>query len=233
MIHSPLLSTPLFHIGPIGVSAPVVTTWAIMALLAGGAALCTRRLSLIPSKIQTVLELLVSDHRYQIRDTMQAEPQRYRALIGTLFLFILVSNWSSLLPGVEPPTAHIETDAALALIVFCATIFYGVRTRGLLRLSRHLRRTDLDHDPAQRGRADHADLLADGAPVRQRDERRVRRRYRAVARRAVRADPADGARPADRRRAGLHLHGARDGLHRRGARERSTTTSAKQQKGTP
>ena len=32
-------------------------------------------------------------------------------LIGTLFLFILAANWSSLLPGIEPPTAHMETDA--------------------------------------------------------------------------------------------------------------------------
>jgi F-type H+-transporting ATPase subunit a len=34
-------------------------------------------------------------------------------------------------PGATPPTAHIETDAALALIVLCATVFYGIRTRGM------------------------------------------------------------------------------------------------------
>jgi F-type H+-transporting ATPase subunit a len=133
MIASPLATAILFHIGPIGVSAPVVATWVIMALLAGGSAWTTRRLSLTPSKLQTVLKLAVTTIDDQIRDTMQAAPERYRALVGTLFLFILVSNWSSLLPGVEPPTAHVETDAALALIVFCATIFYGVRTRGLGR----------------------------------------------------------------------------------------------------
>ncbi|AJZ56500.1 ATP synthase F0, A subunit [Paraburkholderia fungorum] len=133
MIHSPLATEPLFHIGPVPVSAPVVTTWVIIALLWAAAALVTRRLSLTPSKAQTVLELLVDTVDAQIRDTMQAEPRRYRALIGTLFLFILISNWSSLVPGVEPPTAHVETDAALALIVFCATIFYGIRTRGLGR----------------------------------------------------------------------------------------------------
>ena len=37
-----------------------------------------------------------------------------RAFIGTLFLFIFVANWSALIPGIEPPTAHLETDAALA-----------------------------------------------------------------------------------------------------------------------
>ena len=133
MMHSPLATVPLFHLGPVPVSAPVVTTWLIIALLWAASALVTRRLAPVPSKAQAVLELLVGTVDDQIRDTMQAEPRVYRPLIGTLFLFILISNWSSLVPGVEPPTAHIETDAALALIVFCATIFYGVRTRGLGR----------------------------------------------------------------------------------------------------
>jgi len=133
MIQSPLASTPLFHLGPIPITAAVVTTWAIMVLLTLAAAACTRRLSLLPSKAQMVLELLVGTVDQQIVDTMQAAPRHYRALIGTLFLFILVSNWSSLVPGVEPPTAHVETDAALALIVFGTTIFYGIRTRGVLR----------------------------------------------------------------------------------------------------
>ena len=47
------------------------------------------------------------------------------------FLFIFTANWSSLVPGFEPPTAHIETDAALALIVFLATIWFGIRSRGV------------------------------------------------------------------------------------------------------
>jgi F-type H+-transporting ATPase subunit a len=62
---------------------------------------------------------------------MNAEPAPYLALIGTLFLFIFTANWSSLVPGFEPPTAHIENDAALALIVFLATIWFGMRSRGV------------------------------------------------------------------------------------------------------
>jgi F-type H+-transporting ATPase subunit a len=130
---SPLATLALFHIGPVEVSEPVVVTWIIMALLTAGAAWYSRRLTLAPSKVQTALELIVGTIDQQIRDTMQADPKPYRALIGTLFLFILVSNASSLVPGVEPPTAHIETDAALALIVFGATIFHGIRTRGVIR----------------------------------------------------------------------------------------------------
>lgn len=130
MIRSPLTTTILFQLGPISISAPVVTTWLLMAALSIFSWLATRRLSLRPSKRQAVLEWLVGAIDAQIRDTMRVAPEPYRALIGTLFVFILTSNWSSLLPGVEPPTAHVETDAALALIVFCATIFHGVRVLG-------------------------------------------------------------------------------------------------------
>ncbi|MEM5326995.1 F0F1 ATP synthase subunit A [Paraburkholderia sp. JHI2823] len=128
---SPLTTTPLWHLGPLAITAPVVITWAIMACMGVAAVLLTRRLALVPSKTQTVLELFVTTLDAQIRDTIEGDPAPYRALIGTLFVFVLAANWSSLLPGVEPPTAHIETDAALALIVLAATVFHGLRTRGM------------------------------------------------------------------------------------------------------
>jgi F-type H+-transporting ATPase subunit a len=131
MNHSPLQTTALFHIGPVAVTEPVIVTWVIMAFLTLFAVTVTRRLSLLPSKAQTVLELFVGAIDDQIRATMQVEPGPYRALIGTIFIFILVANWSSLVPGVEAPTAHLETDAPFGAIVFCATIFYGVRALGL------------------------------------------------------------------------------------------------------
>lgn len=131
MIHSPLATEPLFHVGFVAITAPVVVTWAIIACMTIGCMLLTRKLSMMPSRTQTVLELLVGTLDAQIRDTMQTGPAPYRSLIGTLFLFVLVANWSSLVPGIEPPTAHLETDAALALLVLVATVVYGVRTRGM------------------------------------------------------------------------------------------------------
>jgi F-type H+-transporting ATPase subunit a len=131
-LKSPLtLLEPLFHLGPVGITEPVVVSWAIIALLGVGSALATRRLELIPSRGQTLIELVVSIIDSQIRDTMQTDPAPFRALIGSIFLFTLASNWSSLIPGIEPATAHIETDAAMALIVFVATIAWGIRFRGL------------------------------------------------------------------------------------------------------
>lgn len=130
MIASPLESHVLFSVGPVPIAQPVVTTWAIMAVLALGCWGVTRQPSLHPSRAQAALELIVDTIRLQIQETMEVPPARYLPLIGTLFLFVLVANWSSLIPGVEPPTAALETDAALALIVFGATIWFGVRELG-------------------------------------------------------------------------------------------------------
>lgn len=131
MNRSPLETAPLWHIGALSISAPVLVTWAIMACLVALALTARRGLSVQPTKLQTVLELLVGTIDDQIRDTMQTGPAPYRALIGTIFLFVLAANWSSLVPGVDPPTAHVETDTALASIALGATVFYGIKTRGV------------------------------------------------------------------------------------------------------
>ncbi|HTB47251.1 MAG TPA: F0F1 ATP synthase subunit A [Acetobacteraceae bacterium] len=131
MTDSPLTMAAMFHVGPVPVTAPVLVTWGIMAALTLGSRLLTRRLSLHPSAAQSVLEMVVDVTAGQIRDTIRADPRPYLPLIGTLFLFILCANWSSLIPGIEPPTAHIETDAALASIVFVAIAVFGIRARGV------------------------------------------------------------------------------------------------------
>lgn len=129
-MNSPLSSVALFHLGPVPISAAVLVTWGIMAVLILAGFLLGRRLTLLPSATQAFLELIVSAVDGQIRDTMRVEPGPYRAFIGTLFLFIFVANWTTLVPGVEPPTAQLETDAALAWVVFLAVIWFGVRAGG-------------------------------------------------------------------------------------------------------
>jgi F-type H+-transporting ATPase subunit a len=130
-MNSPLANPVVLHLGPVPVTGGVITTWAIMLVLVLGSFLLTRRLSLRPSRTQAALELIVTTVDSQISDTMRVPPAPYRAFIGTLFVFIFAANWSTLIPGVEPPTAHLETDAALALLVFLAVIWFGIRAGGV------------------------------------------------------------------------------------------------------
>ncbi len=127
---SPLSSTVLFHVGPVPITRPVVTTWVIMALLAAGSALLTRRLAPVPGRSQTVLELLVEGIESQIEDVIHEHGRLLLPLLGTLFIFLVCANLSGLLPAVQAPTSRIETPAALALIVFFAVHYFGVRAQG-------------------------------------------------------------------------------------------------------
>ncbi|MGJ5136374.1 F0F1 ATP synthase subunit A [Bradyrhizobium oligotrophicum] len=129
---SPLTAKVVFTIGPVAVTEPVVVTWGLMAILGVGGWLATRSLSLRPTVAQAIVETVVDVIENQVHETMRVAPAPYVPMIGTLFLFILAANWCSLIPGVEPPTAHIETDAALGLIVFVAIFYFGVRARGLV-----------------------------------------------------------------------------------------------------
>lgn len=128
---TPLIAQHAFTLGPIGITWPVVTTWGIMAGLSLAALALRARLALRPGRAQAVAEMLVSTLDGEIRATIAGDPGRFRALIGGLLVFVLCANWSSLIPGVEPPTAHLETDAALALIVFAAGLGWGIRAQGL------------------------------------------------------------------------------------------------------
>ena len=128
---SPLTSTVLFHIGPVTITRPVVTTWAIMLALAVTSWLVTRRLQKLPDGRQALLEIVVNGILAQIQDLMRKDPRPFLPLLGTLFIFLVTTNLSGVLPGVEAPTGKLETPAALALIVFFSVHYFGIRAKGI------------------------------------------------------------------------------------------------------
>ncbi len=123
----------IWSVGPVTLNATVVFSWVVMVLLVGGSWLATRNLSDGPriSRWQTVLETVVVFIRDQIRDVTQQEPGRYLPFIGTLFLFISISNLLSIVPGYQSPTGSLSTTAALAICVFIAVPIFGIAERGV------------------------------------------------------------------------------------------------------
>ena len=101
---SPLASVVLFRPGPVAVTRPVATTWAIMAVLALGSCIVTRRLARHPDRRQAMVELIVTGIAGQIEEVIGKDPRPLLPLLGTLFLFLVAANLSGLLPGVEAPT---------------------------------------------------------------------------------------------------------------------------------
>lgn len=133
---SPLAQDILFHLGPVPISRPVVTTWAIIVVLTATSWLGLHRPKIRAGTLQTVLEILVETLEKQVYEIIRRDPWPYLPLLGSLFIFLVFANLSAIVPGMKPPTGHIETPAALAVIVFLSVHYFGVRSRGLLNYGR-------------------------------------------------------------------------------------------------
>ena len=122
----------LWQYGFIKLNATIVTTWALMFVLALSAKLITRNLAteITISRWQCALEILVTGIVNQIAEVGLAAPRQYMAFLGTLFLFIATANLFTVVPGYEPPTGSLSTTTALALCVFVAIPLFGSGRRG-------------------------------------------------------------------------------------------------------
>jgi F-type H+-transporting ATPase subunit a len=122
-----------FSNGFLKLNATILFTWLVMGILVLFSWLVTRKVTssadLSPS--QNLLEVLVGGLLSQIRDATNQQPEKFLPLLGTLFIFILVSNLLSAVPGFKPPTGSLSTTTAFSLIVFCAVPYYGIRENGL------------------------------------------------------------------------------------------------------
>lgn len=120
------------HLGPFAINATLVYSWLVMAILVLGSWAVTRNLStdISVSRSQLFLEILLDGIRSQIREVTESDPHRYLPFIGTLFLFIAVSNVMVVIPGFRPPTGSLSTTSALALCVFVAVPAFGIASRG-------------------------------------------------------------------------------------------------------
>lgn len=128
---------PLWHWGPLGITRPVVTTWAVMLGLALLLGWSRSRLAPDPKRWQTVLEGLVGAVHAAIEEVLPGHGDRLLPFIGTLWIFVGVTNLVGVLPGASSPTADLSTTAALAVLVFLSVHWYGIRSEGWRSYLRH------------------------------------------------------------------------------------------------
>jgi F-type H+-transporting ATPase subunit a len=139
-------ATDLFNIGGIPISNSILTTWIIAALIIIGVRLAVGTPKLIPGKGQSVVEGMAQG----LRDAL--EPIVGKKMIGKtfpllcgFFVFILLMNWSGLLPGVgtikyshdghwleaiRPANSDLNTTLGLAVISFVAWTYFVLRYAG-------------------------------------------------------------------------------------------------------
>ncbi|MBQ8626345.1 MAG: F0F1 ATP synthase subunit A [Agathobacter sp.] len=92
----------------------------VMAIMIVFAVIANRKLKKateVPDGFQNVIELIVELLENMVKGTMGKWAPGFVNYIGTIFMFILISNISGLL-GLRPPTADFGTTLCLGLITF-------------------------------------------------------------------------------------------------------------------
>jgi F-type H+-transporting ATPase subunit a len=129
----------LWQMGPVKINATIAFTWLVMGLLILVSWIATRKISTGSdiSRLQNLLETIISYTRNQIKEITGRKPDLYLPFIATLFLFISVSNLLAIVPGYQPPTGSISTTSGLAICVFFAVPIFGIAERGVVGYLKH------------------------------------------------------------------------------------------------
>ncbi len=133
----------LWKIGNFTVHGQVfINSWIVIGLLVIASLAATRNIQKVPRGIQNFMEFTLEFIRDLVKNQIgEKEYRDWVPFIGTLFLFIFVSNWSGALvpwklielPSGElaAPTNDINTTVALALLTSLAYFYAGLKKKGL------------------------------------------------------------------------------------------------------
>ncbi len=127
----------IWRLGPVEVTGTVVYSLIASAVLVVFALLVRLGLRTNRSTWPVAAEFVVEHLEGIMREMFECDPRPYTPLVATLALFIGTANLLGLVPGLSSPTADFSTTAALAVVVFLAVPFYGIRARGLRGYLRH------------------------------------------------------------------------------------------------
>jgi len=136
-MHETLLMDAIVDPGKI----PHNVTYAILAsvILITAALVVRRSLRMVPTGFQNFIETVVETFLELSEENIGHHwGKTFFPLVGTLFMFILLCNLMGLIPGFASPTSDINTNAAMAIPVFLATHYYGVKVHGIKYINHFL-----------------------------------------------------------------------------------------------
>ncbi len=111
----------------------------VIVILLVGLGLLRRRLSVEkPGKFQHLMEVVLQFTQNTADEIIGHGSQRYVAMLGTLFMFIVMCNLLGLIPTLRTPTAHVQVTLGCAVAAFLYYNFHGFRQHGVLGYLKHL-----------------------------------------------------------------------------------------------
>ena len=114
-------------------------SWLAMVILIGSALVLRGKLTLVPAGFQNLMETF-ADFFLTLSNASIGHHwgEKFYPLIGTLGLYIGLGNFFGLIPGFESPTSNINMTASMAVPIFFATHYYGIKVHGVKYLNHFL-----------------------------------------------------------------------------------------------
>lgn len=148
--HISLAAEKIGTLGGLPITNSIFLTWLVMLFLTVFTILATRRITLVPSSLQSIAEMLLDGLHTLFKSVVgEHHIEAFFPLLATIFIFIAASNWSGLLPGVgtvgftkmvtgksefrpllRGPTADLNTTLGIALISFFSMQYFGFSNLG-------------------------------------------------------------------------------------------------------
>ncbi len=125
---------PLFTIGHIGNQTIAFTNsslYMFLAVVVTAVLMIGGGRQLVPGRFQSVAEISYEFVAGMIRSNVGSEGMKFFPLIFSLFMFVCVSNLIGIIPYTFTVSSHIIVTAALAVLVWCTVLFYGLYKNGL------------------------------------------------------------------------------------------------------
>ncbi len=143
-------AAPQFHLGPVMVTNSMIVTVIVTLLIVLVAQLATRNVTAVPQGVQNFCEWLVeSMHGFVCTLLGESMGKRTFWFFGTLFFFILFTNWFGLIPGVGTITyggepllrggnADLNTTSAMAVLFTVLWFYWSVSVLGVGGFLKHI-----------------------------------------------------------------------------------------------
>jgi F-type H+-transporting ATPase subunit a len=112
----------------------VVIVAVFMMLFLG---LAARKRSIVPGKLQNLLEFIIEFFEGQLTDIIGPGGKRFLPVVGTVGLFIFFCNVIGLIPGLMSPTSKLNVTIGCALTVFFYYHYQGMKAQGPLKYLKH------------------------------------------------------------------------------------------------
>lgn len=109
----------------------VLHSWVVMLVLIVLGIAATKRISLVPKGLQNFFEVLIESLENFVVANMGEDGRKVFPVLVTLFIYILFSNYEGLIPGLDAPTANINTTLSMAVFVFVYYQYWGFKLHGL------------------------------------------------------------------------------------------------------